>query len=134
MNHRLSKLKPLVTLTGPGTMAKVADSLVMSIPRYNCDIWLNNKNTQTRIQRTMNHVLRCVTKKKADYPVRNMLRSCGWLNAKNLHEYTKVTRLYSILQNGASDICYKMWRKVEIRDRAYRTRVRQWKIAWTARK
>ena len=134
MNHRLTKLKPLVSLTGPGTMTNVAESLVMSIPRYNCDIWLNNKNIQSRVQKTANMAMRCVTNKPNDYPVREMLKSCGWLNMKNLHEYTKLTRCYSIFHHEAADVSYKLWRKVEIRDRAYRTRVRQWKIAWTARK
>ena len=106
----------------------------MSIPRYNCDIWLNNHNVQTRIQRQINQTLRCVTKKSYDYPVRTMLRSVGWLNAKNLHDYTKVTRIYSIFRNSASDTCFNLWRKVQERDRAYRTRIRQWQIAWTSRK
>ena len=46
---------------------------------------MNNNNTQTWLQNHMNQVLRCVTKKPKDYPVRDMLKSV-------------VTRCYSILQ------------------------------------
>ena len=124
----VTRLKKFMTKEN---LTKVANSVVMSIPRYAAEVYCSTDKIQRRIQRSQNTLMRIILDPPKRTSVATMLRRTGWLNVKLHTDLSKLMLLRSCVISNSSEAVSTQLRLGSINaEHRYGTRSRDWKIAW----
>ena len=117
VSQRLSHVKRLGRYLTEDRMKQVVDSMVMSVLRFGLEFCGRDHTNLVRLQKTLNNVLRVVTRSGWRTSVRWMLSHTKFLNMRLQMSYQRMTLVRRALMTGACPLTISMVKYTGVRSR-----------------
>ena len=127
----LTKVVPYADLQ---TAKMLADSMLVSVATYGCEVYAVEKGLVNKVQVKLNQVMRIITSSGIRRQIREMLDDLKWLKFEEMVKYTKIMIISKLTFNNSAPFCKMLVvRGMSQRQDHYNVRQRELRIAWRPR-
>ena len=134
ISSRLGMLTKVVPYADLQTAKMLADSMLVSVATYGCEVYAVEKGLVNKVQVKLNQVMRIITLSGIRRQIREMLDDLKWLKFEEMVKYTKIMIMSKLTFNNSAPFCKMLVvRGMSQRQDHYNVRQRELRIAWRPR-